>query len=123
MFVNVRNIMVTLICCMTITACSSVDYVRHPYGEKSKASVGDKSLKKFPKNFGALVTPDKIDPETGEKVKGHIVLLKRQKSRYMAEAELFDNSNVENAKFDRSYLSFGADHKKKQIGFKLRFEY
>jgi len=115
----------TLIICsfiFLVTGCSGVEYVEnnrlrsdsdHSYGE----TLG------VPKKFGGFVQDDRIDPETGEVIKGREIILKKHRSKYIAETLLFDNGNEAKSTFKRSYLSFGADRKNKRVGFQLTFLY
>lgn len=105
-----------LLCCVAISACSHVSYVKDPTGADRYVSFAKS------KNYGALVTADEKDPQTGKITKGHTIMLKRKDRTYMAEKMLSYNDS-DDAHFERSYLSLAANHKKKQLGILLRFEY
>lgn len=52
---------------------------------------------------------------------GRVFVLKRHEGRYMAETLMFDNSGDPKSWFDKSYFSFGAQQKTKNLGFQFRF--
>ncbi|MCB2081512.1 MAG: hypothetical protein H6908_01595 [Hyphomicrobiales bacterium] len=109
-------------CLVMLPACANVSYISR--GELNKRAItGEpRSAAKRPKEKG-LYEFGALHFKGEEGTNGQTVILKRKKSYYAAEALMVDHPGEDDSWFDRSYVSLGADHKKKTIGLQLRFVY
>ena len=116
------------------SACSQMEYVdNHTLSQIDGTLVSKQDLKTpfSTRQLGGLVFRSKNDDETTdthaalkeEKHDERVFLIKRDKQKIMAETLLFDNTNVANSTFKKSYFSFGADRKRSRVGFEFRFVY
>ncbi len=109
-----------LIICITISACSGVEYVDNKgLVEMGIMDNGDNRTK--PRKLGAIVINNTDEDAKDEAPR--VFMLKRKKSRYMAETVLFDHKGKEKYIFDKSYFTIAADHKKKGLRFEVKFTY
>jgi hypothetical protein len=121
MFNRCRNLLLLGVSCVLFTACSSVEYVSHRDVKHLKSSglAADDVSKK--RQYGALLFKKKAARDGSQDARAFVI--RKDRSAYVAETMLMDNSDDGKASFDRSYLSFGADKKHGIVGFKLRFTY
>jgi len=119
---NLKRVIIALPLLLTMVGCAGVDYVDN----KTLGQMGllDSKNSGVPKQFGAIMlTNEDSEDAEGKENKANMVFLKRYKSAYMAQTMLFDNTGDEKASFEKSYLTVGADRKKKSVRLELKFTF
>ncbi len=113
--------LVSVLCASSgLFACASVNYVdnqdlKNLYGADPQVA----GMSENGKRFGALLFKGNAEDPSDDR----FVVLKKHSNVYAAETLVYDNTSHEVRRFERAYLSLGANQKKRFLGLQLRFEY
>lgn len=110
---------ITMPVSISLTGCSNLSYVNKSALRKMGYTKTSRGLPT--KNYGALAL-ETHTPENSQD-NSRLILLGKQKSFFFAETMVHQNKNDKSSLIDKSFLSIGADRKKKGGMVQLRLVY
>jgi hypothetical protein len=136
---NISLKLLSLFAVVGLSACSSVSYLDNKTLKTQYSDHPIISSSNLPKTYGAFLInspsdikeEDRSDPgaviglaKTDKNGNADtLVIIRREKYRFMAETLLDDYTGDKDAIFSKSYLLMAADRKQKALGVWLRFEF